>query len=352
MAAQYDFSEREQTILKLLVGHYLEEGTPVASRTLSRMPGVDISAASVRNVMGDLEDMGLLRSPHVSAGRVPTQAALRVFVDSMLEMSPPDDTTIMEIRNQLDPNLPEASLMKVVSNSLAGFTRLAGMVTVPRRDEKSVQQVEFLPLSDKRVLAILIINEREVQNRIIQVDREYDKEELAAFAGMINAEYLGQPLSVVRDRLLGELESTREHLDQRMQQMIELAGRAFAEDDHDDADDSTILTGEVNLLGHDDLNDIETLRGLFDVFRKKRDIYHLLERCLSAEGVQIFIGRESGYDGLGGCSLVAAPYRIDGKVLGVLGVIGPKRMSYGEVVPVVEVTSRLLGAALAPQQGT
>jgi len=221
---------------------------------------------------------------------------------------------------------------------------MAGMVTVPRREDKPMQQVEFLPLSDQRVLAILIINDDEVQNRIIHVERDYTKDELAEFSRLLNAEYLGRPLAEVRDHLRQELQTTREDMSHTMQLMIDIAGKVFNEDAGDA--EEMVVAGETNLMAHADLNDMGKLRELFDAFQQKRDIFHLLERCVSADGVQIFIGRESGYDALGECSIVTAPYDINGKVLGVMGVVGPKRMSYADVIPVVDVTSKLLSAAL------
>lgn len=343
----FEFTEREQHILKLLVDHYIEEGTPVGSRTLSRLPGIDISAASVRNVMGDLEHMGLLKSPHTSAGRIPTSAAFRVFVDNLLEVIPPDDNTIEHIRGLLDPSLNDQALIKTASNYLSGFTRMAGMVTVPKREEKPLQQLEFLPLSDRRVLAILIISDDEVQNRIINVERDYSKDELAEFASKLNAEYLGKTLADVRNHMRGELERTREDMSKSMKLMIDVAGQVFGPaSEEEDADENMVVAGETNLMEHADLGDVSKLRELFDAFQQKRDIFHLLERCATAEGVQIFIGNESGYDALGSCSVVTAPYKINGKLLGVLGVVGPKRMSYAQVIPVVDVTSKLLSAAL------
>jgi heat-inducible transcriptional repressor len=348
-----EFNEREQHILKLLVDHYISQGQPVGSRTLSRLPGIDISAASVRNVMGDLEQMGLLKSPHTSAGRIPTSKAFRVFVDTLLEVQPVDVNTVTSLRNALDPNLSDQNLVTVASNYLSGFTRMAGMVTVPRRDEKPMQQVEFIPLSDKRVLVVLIINDKEVQNRIIHTERDYSKDNLDEFARMLNTEYLGRPLQEVRDMLRQDLQQTRSNMSQTMQLMIDVAGKIFGEDDDKDADDnaadSMVVAGETNLMSHADLHDVNKLRDLFEAFERKRDIYHLLEQCVSAEGVQIFIGRESGYDALGDCSLVTAPYELDGKVLGVLGVVGPKRMAYDHVIPVVDLTSKLLSAALNSQ---
>jgi len=341
-----EFSEREQHILKLLVDHYIADGQPVGSRTLSRLPGIDISAASVRNVMGDLEQMGLLRSPHTSAGRIPTSKAWRVFVDTMLEVRQLEDKTVNEFRTALDPKLSEQNLVQTASNYLSGFTRMAGMVTVPKHEGKALQQVEFLPLSDRRILAILIMNDSEVQNRIIHVDREYKKDELEAFSRALNAEYLGKSLQEVRDLMRSELQHSRDAMSKSMQFMIDIAGEVFSEPDESTDKNDMVVAGETNLMRHADLSNMETLKELFDAFHSKRDIYHLLEQCLSADGVQIFIGKESGYDALGECSLVTAPYETDGKVLGVLGVVGPKRMAYDQVIPVVDIASKLLSAAL------
>lgn len=340
-----EFSDREQHILKLLVDHYISEGQPVGSRTLSRLPGIDISAASVRNVMGDLEQMGLLKSPHTSAGRIPTSKAWRVFVDTMLEVRQLEVKSVNEFRTALDPKMSEQNLVQTASNYLSGFTRMAGMVTVPKHEGKALQQVEFLPLSDRRILAILIMNDSEVQNRIIHVDRDYQKDELETFSRQLNAEYLGKSLQEVRDMLRSELQHSRDAMSKSMQFMIDIAGEVFEESDQD-KDNNMIVAGETNLMRHADLNNMDTLKELFDAFNHKRDIYHLLEQCLSADGVQIFIGRESGYDALGECSMVTAPYETDGKVLGVLGVVGPKRMAYDQVIPVVDIAAKLLSAAL------
>lgn len=339
-----EFTEREQHILKVLVDQYIALGTPVGSRTLSRLPEIDISAASVRNVMCDLEQMGLLKSPHTSAGRVPTSKAFRVFVDSLLDVRPLDEVTVDSIRALLDPSLGEQALFAAASSYLSSFTRMAGMVTVARRDDKPLRQVEFLPIPEKRVLAVLIIDDDEVQNRIIRVDRDYTKDELAEFARELNAEFLGQPLAEVRDRMRAELERVRDDMDRRMRMMIDIAGKAFGDGSADEGD--MVMAGETNLMGHAELGDVAKLRELFDAFQKKRDIYDLLERSVTAEGVQIFIGKESGYDALGDCSLVTAPYEKDGRLLGVLGVVGPQRMAYERIIPVVDVTSKLLGAAL------
>ena len=340
-----EVTEREHNILRLLVDHYISDGLPVGSRTLSKLPGIGISAASVRNVMGDLESMGLLKSPHTSAGRVPTSAAYRVFVDSMIEYRNPGPDTIEEIKSALDPSLSDQALIKIASTYLSGVTEMTGMITVPKREAIAVKQVEFLPLSEQRVLAILILSDDQIDNRIIRLDRDYTKEELEEFARFLNAEYLNRPLAEVRDNLQQELHRVRDDMSQRMQLMIELAGQVLDEDTNNSNDD-LLVAGETNLMSHSDLSDVTTLRDLFKAFEQKRDMYHLLEQCISADGVQIFIGNEAGYNVLEECSLITSPYEVDGAVLGVMGVIGPKRMAYDKVIPVVDITSRLLSAAL------
>ena len=345
-----EISPRARLVLKALVDRYIEDGQPVGSLTLSRAPGIDVGPASIRNVMGDLEAMGLLRSPHTSAGRVPTSAAFRLFVDTLVDVREPDAGTVERLRTVLDPALDDTALVRVATDCLSGFTRMAGMVTVARRDERPVRHVEFLPLSDRRVLAVTIGEGDEVRNRVVHVERDYTKAELGDFAARLNAELRGRSLDEARDILRADLERAREAANRTMAQMIELAGRVLddaAEGDGAGADAARVhVSGETNLMAHADLSDVNTLRGLFDAFESKRELYSLLERCLSADGVQIFIGRESGYAPFGDCSLVTAPYEVDGAVLGTLGVVGPKRMAYADVIPVVGVASRLLGAAL------
>ncbi len=343
---QYPLNERAQQILRALVEQYIRDGQPVGSRTLSRLPGVGVSPATIRNVMCDLEEMGLLASPHTSAGRIPTAQAYRLFVDSMLEVKPLDSTEVASLRHQLAPDRPEDALIRSASSYLSQITRMAGLVTVPRRESTRLRQIEFLPLSDNRVLVILVTNEHEVQNRVLRVDREYSQDELQRAANYINQTFGGSDLGDIRDAVRGELERARNDMDTQMQAMIDVAGKVF-ERDEDGDEDAFVVAGETNLMSFSELSDVDRLRQLFEAFNQKRDVYHLLERCLNADGVQIFIGQESGHDVFDECSVVTAPYRSEeGEVIGVLGVIGPKRMAYERVIPVVDLTSRLLGAAL------
>lgn len=341
-----EITEREEQILRFLVDQYIRDGQPVGSRTLSRESGIGLSPATLRNVMGDLEHMGLIVSPHTSAGRIPTAAGYRVFVDRMLEVRPMGSDQINEMRMGMDSCNTEKEILKVASSYLSGFTKMAGIVSVYRKDAPILKQIEFLPLSDRRVLVVLVINEKDVQNRIIDVDRNYDKSELEKATNFINNRFAGFPLQDIRDQLKGELSESRDDMTSQMKKMVEMAGQMFEASEEVDNAEQIMVEGQTNLMTCADLSDMETLKVLFDAFDQKRDIYHLLEQCVSADGVQIFIGQESGYSVLDECSLVTAPYNVDGDIVGVLGVVGPTRMAYDRVVPVVDITSRLLSAAL------
>lgn len=341
-----EIGEREQQIFRLLVEQYIQDGAPVGSRTLSKMPGVNVSAASIRNVMGDLEDLGLLESPHTSAGRVPTSDGYRLFVDTMLEVQPIIENDLGPLKDALSQDQDEKSLIQHTSKYLSRFTNMAGVVTLPKRGETIFRQIEFLPLSEQRVLVILVVNEKNVQNRILTLDRDYEAAELQEISNYLNQTYSGKNLESVKDQIRTELEKTRVSMNEKMTQMINLAGRVFDNDEQTAEDEDVIVEGQTNLMNFSELSDREHLRDLFDAFSQKRDMYHVLERCISAEGVQIFIGQESGYGVLDMCSLVTTSYKVNGEVVGILGVVGPTRMAYDRVVPVVDVTSRLLSAAL------
>ena len=307
------------------------------------MPGVNVSAASVRNVMGDLEELGLLSAPHTSAGRVPTSDGFRLFVDTMLQVQPMVEGDAADLKARLTADQDETSLLKHATDYLSGFTNMAGVVTLPKRTATIFRQIEFLPLSEQRVLVILVVNEKNVQNRILTLDRDYETAELQEIANYLNNKYAGRALEELGDLVRTDLQKTRESMNRQMEQMIKMAGRVF---DNDEKEEDVIVAGQTNLMNFSELSNVESLRDLFEAFNQKRDMYHVLERCISAEGVQIFIGQESGYNVLDMCSLVTSPYEVDGDVVGILGVVGPTRMAYDRVVPVVDVTSKLLSAAL------
>jgi heat-inducible transcriptional repressor len=337
-------SERAQHLLKVLVETYIDEGKPVGSQTLLRAAGLDLSPATIRNVMADLENMGLIYAPHASAGRIPTVKGYRLFIDTMLKVKPLQEAVIDQLKERLQRDLTPHSLVEAASDMLSGITRLAGVVTVPRQRHAALRQIEFLGLSDNRVLAILVMNQQEVQNRIIHLDRAYSDAELQQAANYLNEKFAGRDLTAVRRDLLRELDAVRRDMNRMMRSAIELGEKAFAKDEPSQYD--FVVVGQANLMGYEQLSNVDRLRQLFNAFSAKRDILHLLDRCICARGVQIFIGQESGYQVLDECSVVSAPYSVEGDAIGVLGVIGPTRMQYDRVIPIVDITAKLLGAAL------
>lgn len=339
-------NERAQFLFKTLVDRYIRDGQPVGSRTLSRDSGLSLSPATVRNVMADLEELGLLISPHTSAGRVPTVLGYRFFVDTLLQVEPLAGTEVESLRGQLGRDQDPQALMQAASTMLSEVTRLAGVVTVPRVDEIRVRHVEFLSLSGDQVLVIMVVNDREVQNRIIRTGRQFTDSELQQATNYLNEICAGKGLSELRDNMLSEMRQARVHMNDIMVGAIEMAEQAF---DAESADEDMVVAGQTRLMEYGELADMDRLRQLFEAFARKRDILHLLDSALSARGVQIFIGEESGYDVFDQLSVVTAPYESEGRVLGVLGVIGPTRMAYERVIPIVDVTARLLGAALNPR---
>jgi heat-inducible transcriptional repressor len=336
--------ERAQTLLRLLVDRYIREGQPVGSRTLSRESGLDLSPATIRNIVADLEELGFVSSPHTSAGRVPTIKGYRFFVDTLLKLTPPNGEALFRFSQDLSgvSGDPQAVALSV-SNLLSAVTSLAGIVTVPRRAQTALRQIEFLPLSGKRVLAILVVNEREVQNKILNVNRDFDADELRRASNYLNERFGGRTLPEVRELLLAELRNTRASMNAFMIEAIEMAQKVVPETD---PEPELVVAGETNLMGADRGADVETLKGLFEAFSRQQDILHLLDQSLKAEGVQIFIGHESGYQLLDSYSIVAAPYTTEDDTMGVLGVIGPTRMAYERVIPIVDITAKLLGRAL------
>lgn len=340
-----ELSERARTVLKTLVERHIRDGQPVASRTLVEEAGLLVSAATVRNIMSDLEERGLLHSPHTSAGRVPTAQGYRLFVDRLLQVQPLDETALSSLRQQLNPDRSASELVQSASSLLSAITAQAGLVTVPRPEARQLRQVEFLPLSGERVLVILVVNEREVQNRIIHTRRAFTESELREAAALVNQRFAGQALAQVQQGLLREMAEARSRIDDYLQATLDLASQAL-ETPAAEAEDY-VVAGESRLLDHASPDELDRLRELFDAFERKKDLLHLLERCSRAEGVQVFIGEEAGFDVFGDYSVITAPYTDGARTLGVLGVIGPTRMAYERVIPVVDVTARMLSAALA-----
>ncbi|MDX1496658.1 MAG: heat-inducible transcriptional repressor HrcA [Salinisphaeraceae bacterium] len=337
-------NDRASQLLKTLVEEYIRSGEPVGSRTLAQSSGMGLSSATIRNVMADLEDMGLVIAPHTSAGRIPTVQGLRLFVDNMLSPQSLDDTQARVIQHQLAAQAMQGQdLLETASALLSQMSHLAGLVTVPRRDHACLRQIEFLPLSDRRVLAILVVNQREVENRVLDTERDYSRAELERAANFLNQRFVGQELADVRRALVKELKQARERMDQAMADSIHVAEQALA---RDDGQSDYVVAGQTNLMGLQDFGDLEQLKALFEAFSEKRELLRLFDNTLVSDGVRIFIGDESGYRVLDGCSVVTAPYSLEGEVIGSLGVIGPTRMDYRRIIPIVQSTAAALGSAL------
>jgi len=336
-------NERAQHFLKVLIERYIRDGQPVGSRTLARDAGLELSPATIRNVMADLEDLGLVRSPHTSAGRVPTVSGYRFFVDFLLTLSPVDPREVEALRNRMSAETDTKGLVDAASRALSGLTRMAGMVTIPRRDRLYFRQIEFLRLSGTRVLVILVTSDGEVQNRVIETKSPFSESELVQAANYLNENYSGLDLQQMRNRVVDEMQETRNRMDLMMSRALEMAGQIL---DGQEPDEDMVVAGQTNLMSFAELAQMERLRQLFDLFAEKHQVLHLLDRALEAEGVQIFIGEESGHSPLEDCTLITSPYEVNGEVAGVLGVVGPTRMPYDKVIPIVDVTARLIGAVL------
>ena len=351
MATQ-QLSDRSYHLLNKLVDRYISDGVPVGSKTLAQDASIDLSAATIRNVMSDLENRGLLTSPHTSAGRIPTAQGYRLFVDSMVtaQSVSPESKELLEkevldaMRNQLAVPGAQANLAECTSGILSDMTQQAGLVMLPRQESMSFRQVEFMPLSDKRVLAILVLNEQEVQNCIIQTDSEYSEEELQQASAFINRHYAGKSVEEVTQDLVESMHNDKSLIDGLMQAAMDFASQALQEVKKPDND--YVVAGQANLLDDTHVDNMHRLKDLFEAFQQKKDILHLMQRCVSGQGVQVYIGAESGFEVLDDFSVVTAPYHVSSQTVGVLAVIGPTRMAYSKVVPMVDVTAKLLAAAL------
>jgi len=332
---------RAQHLLKTLVERYVAEGQPVGSRVLSRHSGLDLSPATIRNVMADLEEMGLIASPHTSAGRVPTPRGYRFFVDSLMVVKPLEDDEIHRLEGELSVDRPQ-QLVNAAASLLSQLTQFAGVVATPKRREAVFRHLEFLRLSERRVLLIIVTPDGDVQNRILHTDRAYSSTQLIEATNFFNQNFAGQSLASIRERMTDELRALREDIAGLMKAAVDAGEGALAEGE------ALVVTGERNLLNAGDLaSNMQRLRRLFDLFEQKTSLLHLLDVSQRAQGVQIYIGGESGLVPLDECSVVTASYEANGQVIGTLGVIGPTRMSYARVIPIVDVTAKLLSNALS-----
>ncbi len=333
--------ERSKTLLKALVERYIADGQPVGSRTLSRASGLDLSPATIRNVMADLEDLGLIASPHTSAGRIPTARGYRLFVDTMLTAQPIDlRSASSPMETQLHPDQPQ----RVIANAaqlLSSLSNFVGVVTAPRK-ASVFHHIEFLRLSERRVLVILVAPDGDVQNRVILTAHDYTQSQLVEASNYLTAEYAGLTIEEVRGRLKNEVESLRGEIAALMQAAVQAGSEA------EDASEQLVVSGERNLLTVQDFSsDMGSLRKLFDLFEQKTQLMRLLDVSSRAEGVRIYIGGESQVVPFEELSVVTAPYEVDGRIVGTLGVIGPTRMAYDRMIQIVDITARLVGNALS-----
>ena len=335
-------SERAQSLLKALVERYIIDGQPVGSRALARFSGLELSPASIRNIMADLEDLGFIASPHTSAGRVPTPRGYRFFVDTLLTIRPLETVEI----NQLEGQLHVENMQRLVSSAstlLSDLTRFAGVVVAPKRVNPAFRHIEFVQLSEKRVLMIIVTPEGDVQNRIIAIERAYTPAELTQAANFINQNYAGLTFDEIRKRVHDEIKQLHDDMNRLMTAALEAGSQAVTESSED-----VVISGSRNLLQVEDLSsNMARLRQLFELFETKTSLLQLLDLSSRANGVQIFIGGESGLVPLDECSVVTAPYEVDGRVVGTVGVIGPTRMAYERVIPIVDITAKLLSSALS-----
>jgi heat-inducible transcriptional repressor len=332
--------KRAQILLKTLVERYIAEGQPVGSRALSRYSGLDLSPASIRNVMADLEEMGFITSPHTSAGRVPTARGYRFFVDTLLTVKPLDTVQISQLEGQLQVESTQ-KLVVSASQLLSDLTHFAGVVMTPRRSA-GFRHIEFLKLSDARILLILVTPEGDVQNRILVTEKRYSPAELTEAGNILNQHYVGLTFDEVRRRIREELKQLTADMTQLMTAALEAGSRAASE-----SAEEVVISGESNLLDSQDLSsNMANLRKLFELFDRKTGLLQLLEISHRAQGVQIFIGGESGVAPLDECSVITAPYEVDGQIVGTVGVIGPTRMAYERVIPIVDITAKLLSSML------
>ncbi len=336
---------RARHLLRTLISRYIRDGEPVGSQTLARHAGLDLSAATIRNILGELEEVGLLASPHTSAGRIPTAQGYRMFVDSLVQMQPLGEGEVAQLRAELPAGSGTQALLGNASELLSAMTHFVGVVSAPKREQFAFRHIDFVPLDGRRVLAILVFADNDVQNRVIEPRRAYDSSELERVASYMNSHFAGRSMADIRAALLRDLRNAQSEMEELLAHTVELAEHAFVP-----VDDDMVLTGQTRLIGVQDLSDLDRLRELFETFARKREILQLLERTLQAPGVRIFIGEETGLAPLDGISVVTAPYIAGGQVLGVLGVIGPTRMAYERVIPVVQAAADALGSAMNSPQ--
>ncbi len=335
-------NDRAQVLLKTLVERYISDGQPVGSRALQQYSGLEVSPATIRNVMADLEAMGLVSSPHTSAGRVPTALGYRLFIDTLMVVQPLSEARVQQLESQLQPDNP-SRLVAQASNLLSDLTQFAGVVATPKRASFTVRQIEFLRLSEKRVLLIIVMPDGEVENRVLVTQKDYSQSQLTEAGNFLSQHYANLAFGDMHQHLQNELRQLQHDMTALMNAAIAASDEAIARKSED-----YVVSGERNLLNINDVAaNMNQLRNLFNVFEQKTELLQLLDAGRQAPGVHIFVGNESGLTGLDEFSVVSAPYTANSQIVGTLAVVGPKRMNYERVVPIVDVTAKLLSNALS-----
>jgi heat-inducible transcriptional repressor len=333
-------SNRAQLLLKVLVERYISDGYPIGSKALALESGLDLSSASIRNTLVDLEDLGFISSIHTSSGRIPTEKGYRFFVDTLMRFQSIDDIKD-SYEVSIDQGSSKQSLIHGATQALSGMTKLVSLISIPKHKNIYFKKIEFIRLSENRVLAIIILDDYEVQNRVLHLDKDFTESELVYCANFLTKHLVGKLLTDIRSDIMKDLVNTKQALKDLMVNAISLA-----EDSILSADDDVFVSGETNLMAIKELADIKKLKQLFDAFGEKRDLLHLLDKTIASPGVKIYIGKESGHEIFEDCSVITAPYIIDDRTIGVLGVIGPTRMPYDRVIPIVDITAKFISNAL------
>lgn len=337
-------SERSQLLFKHLMALYLNDGRPVGSSVLAKLPDVGVSSATVRNVMADLERMGLIHSPHTSAGRVPTESGIRFFVDTILTVQPLQQSLQQQIESGFTEARSQQELLGSASNILSGLTGMASLVMLPNQQQEVLRHIDFVKLGDRRALVVLVLNDKDVQNRVIEFDEPVSDSHLLQAANYLNEHFSGHHLSDVKQMLVERMDQLRQSMDQLMLSVVEATDGVI-----DKSMQNTkpyFVSGKSNLLDYAELADAQKLKALFHSFEEHSDLLALLNKSMQAKGIQIFIGQECGHESYQNCSVITTPYEREGQVLGVLGVVGPTRMAYDKIVPRVDMTARILSSLL------
>ncbi|TQV70891.1 heat-inducible transcription repressor HrcA [Aliikangiella marina] len=339
--------DRDLILMKSLIESYVQEGNPIGSKALLKNSHLSVSPATVRNIMADLERQGLLLSPHTSAGRIPTTQGLRIFVDQLVQIRDPRRDMIEKVKSTLNPTQEVPTLLSNASSVLSEMTKMASLVQIPSKPFQRVQHIDFVPLSENRILVVLVLQDDEIQNRVIQVDRGFSRDELVIMANFLNHHMAGKDLNTAREELLNQMITEKQQLDDLTRQAILMAEKGLdAKSNAETVSDAFHLSGQTNLVSMASHGQLENLERIFQAFKQKQQILNILERSLAADGVKIFIGEESGNQNFEDCSIVTAPYKIEGEPVGVLAVVGPTRMHYERVIPIVDITAKLLSSAI------